>query len=577
MTKEYPSKTVYLRLLKYLRYFKTAFILAIIGNVLYGAINALLVKFIKPLLDNGFVDQDPWLITMLPYFIVMVFLARGVANFMSTFFMGSVGRHIVMSFRKELFEKYLVLPSRYFNSKDTGTLISKITYNAEQVAAAATEALTIVLRESVLAVGLLINMLTISPRLTVMFIVVVPLIASIMHILSRRLRRISHEVQNSMGSVTHIAEEVTRSHQVIKIFGGQEYERARFLKAIQNNRRQAMKEISATSIGVPVVQLVAGVALAWVIYMATNSWKADITPGAFTSMAASLWMILQPIKQLTKINGVIQKGIAGAASIFATLDSAAEGMGGSHKLERANGALSLQKVSFGYISGKPVLEDINLEIEAGRTIALVGPSGSGKSTLVHLLPRFYDQTAGLIELDGVSIKEFELNNLRSHFALVSQNVMLFNDTIRANIAYGRDDVTEEQIIEAAKQASAYEFIQDLPEGFDTLVGDNGVRLSGGQRQRIAIARAIIKDAPILIFDEATSALDSNAEHEIQLAMEKLRASRTTIVIAHRLSTVVDADKIVVINKGRVEAQGNHSALMQCSSTYQKLYEQQFAA
>lgn len=581
LTPPLPGKVVYRRLLTYVWPYRYAFMLAILGNILYGVIDAGITKLLQPLLNQGFVDHDITFIHWIPFVVIGIFIIRGLATFLSTFFMGWVGRNVVMNFRQQMFQHMMKLPTSYYDHTSSGEILSKIIYNVEQVADASSDALTVMVRESCTAVGLVVVMLSISWRLTLLFIVTVPLMAIIMSVVSKRMRAVSARIQASMGNVTHVAEEAIEGQKVIKAFGGQAYETEQFKNATHHNRQQEMKLIATSAISIPMIQVIGSVALAITVYLATlnpeHVLKTAITPGAFAAMMAAMIMLLKPIKQLTKVNSNIQKGIAGAASIFAFLDQKPEVDTGTNIISPVKGEVAFRHVSFTYASAEnqTTLNDISFEVKAGETIAIVGRSGAGKSTIASLLPRFYE-SHGEILIDGVNIRSMPLSHLRRQIAIVSQQVTLFNDTVARNIAYGQDDATREQIISAAESAYAMDFIQSLPQGLDTIIGENGVRLSGGQRQRIAIARAILKKAPILVLDEATSALDTESERHIQAALDKLMAQCTTLVIAHRLSTIENANRIMVIDKGRISEIGTHEALMTMKGLYANLRSMQYA-
>lgn len=572
-------RQVYRRLLTYVWPYRNAFALAILGNILYGVADAGMIKLLEPLLNEGFVNRNVVFIHWIPFIVIGIFIVRGFATFLSTYFMGWVGRQVVMNFRQAMFNQVLRLPTAYFDRTSSGEILSKITFNVEQVANASSDAFTVLVRETCAAIGFVIVMLTISWRLTLLFVVVVPIMAGIMSVVSRRMRMVSSRVQESMGDVTHVAEEVIEGQKVIKAFGGQHYERRQFDKATQHNRRQEMKLIVTSAISIPMVQLVGSLALAATVYLATleptHKWATSMTPGAFAAMMSSMIALLKPLKQLTKVNSNIQKGIAGAASIFAFLDEKPEQDTGTQVLAAPKGTVRFHQVRFGYNAGTNTLENISFDIKAGETVALVGRSGGGKSTIVSLLPRFYE-AEGEISIDGVPVSQLTLKSLREQIAIVSQQVVLFNDTVAKNIAYGCEEASIESIKAAAASAHALDFIESLPQGFETMVGENGVRLSGGQRQRIAIARAILKKAPILILDEATSALDSESERHIQAALDKLMGQCTTLVIAHRLSTIENADRIVVIDQGKIVEMGTHQALIAADGVYAQLRAMQYS-
>ena len=571
---------IYRRLLTYVWPYRYAFVLAILGNILYGVVDAGLIKLLQPLLDKGFVSHDMEFIRYIPVMVIGIFVVRGMATFLSTFFMGWVGRNIVMQFRQIMFKHLLRLPTSYYDKTSTGEILSKLIYNVEQVADASSDAITVLIRESCTVLGLMLVMLSISWRLTLLFVILMPVMAGIMSIVGKRMRTVSSRVQGSMGGVAHVAEEAIEGHKVIKAFGGEKYECNQMEEVTQYNRRQEMKLIATSSISIPLIQLVGSFALAGTIYLATlhpeHALRTSITPGAFAAMMSAMIALLKPIKQLTKVNSNIQKGLAGAISIFEFLDEPVENDQGKKVLENISGKIDFRGIQFTYDKSRWILDGVSFEVKPGETVAIVGRSGGGKSTLVSLLPRYYD-TLGEICIDGINIQELALSNLRSHIAIVSQHVTLFNDTIANNIAYGKENVTEEEIIKAARSAYAMEFIEKFPTGLQTRIGENGVRLSGGQRQRIAIARAILKKAPILILDEATSSLDSESERYIQTALDKLMKECTTLVIAHRLSTIENASRIIVIDEGRRVEMGTHDELMALNGHYAQLRALQYSS
>ena len=575
------GKQVYKRLLGEVKPYWVMFTLAIVGNILYAFVDAGLVKLLEPLLNEGFVARNESFIGWIPVVVLGIFTLRGLATFLSTYFMGWVGRTVVMNFRRKLFNQYLHLPHSFYDNHSSGELLSRITFNVEQVADACTDALTVMVRESFTAIGLLIVMLSISVPLTLLFLVTMPLMALVMHIFSKRLRKYSNRVQDSMADVTHISEEAIEGHQVVKSFTGQEQAQRTFDEISANNRHQEMRHITTSAISIPIIQILGACALAATIYLATadTTFSTSISPGAFAAMISSMLIILKPIKQLTKVNATIQKGIAGAASIFELLDEPIEPDHGTQPLGDAGGEIVFKRVSFQYPSAHgvaPVLKDISFSVKRGETVAIVGRSGGGKSTLVGLVPRFYDAD-GQILIDGIQVQDIPLQDLRNNIAVVSQHITLFNETIGYNIAYGAmgREVSSEEIMEATRSAYMLEFIDSLPDGLNTVVGENGLRLSGGQRQRIAIARAIIKKAPILILDEATSALDTESERYIQAALDDLMKHCTTLVIAHRLSTIENADKILVIEQGQIVEMGPHNELIEKGGAYVNLRRLQF--
>ncbi|MDX1335016.1 MAG: lipid A export permease/ATP-binding protein MsbA, partial [Gammaproteobacteria bacterium] len=497
----------------------------------------------------------------------------------SSYFMTKVGRYVIKDMRGEMFEKFLRLPISYYDRSSSGEMLAKIIYNVEQVAGAATTVLTTLVRDSIKVLGLLGYMIYLNWKLSLLFLVVAPIIALIVTYITRRFRNLSRRIQSSMGDVTHVSEEMIDGNRVIKIFGGQDYERKRFDRVNEQNRLLHMKMVATDSAASPIIQFILAIVIAFVVYYITSQSDAlGVTIGTFISFLAALAMMLTPIKSLTNINSALQKGIAAGESIFELFDTEEERDQGKQRIERARGAIQYRDVSYAYDEAKgDVLSNVNLEISPGETVAFVGRSGSGKTTLVNLLTRFYDIERGEVLLDGANLQSYALDSLRNQFAYVGQDVTLFNDTIANNIAYARAGSADiEEIREAARAAHALDFIEALPDGFETMVGENGVLLSGGQRQRLAIARALMKDAPILILDEATSALDTEAERHIQAALETLMQNRTTLVIAHRLSTVENADNIVVMQEGRIIEQGTHADLIGKGGQYARLHQMQFS-
>jgi len=572
------SKQLYKRLLKYLRPYWKMFVIAIISMIALSATQPLFPILLKPLLDESFVAKDLQSITLMPILFVLLFFVRGVASLISNTAMTWVSSRIVMDIRSELFKKVLILPKSYIDNHPTGNLISKITFNVTQVTTACTNALVTLIQDSLTLAGLLAWMFFLNWKLALVFFIIVPVAAMIIKLASDRLRKLSRYLQDSMGDMTHILEEGVNGNKVIKIYGGEDYEKSRFNHVNNWVRRYTIKIKVASALNVAVVELIAAIALAIIIYIASiKSANNEITVGGFISFFAAMAMLFAPTQRLTKINEVLQRGLAASESVFNILDEEPEKDTGQQTIARANGHLTFKETAFYYTNEEsPALQPTNLEIKPGETIALVGQSGSGKSTLVNLIPRFYNTQQGEILLDGININDLKLENLRQQIALVSQEIILFDDTIAANIAYGSmQQASDEQIDQAAHAAHAIEFIEKMPEGMQTQIGENGVKLSGGQRQRLAIARALLKDAPILIFDEATSALDTESERYVQDAMNTLRKNRTTIIIAHRLSTIKSADRIIVMDKGKIIETGNHTELLDKNGTYARLYHLQF--
>ena len=554
------------------------FLASVLGMVLIAATQPAIPALMKSLLDGSFVEKDPALIKLMPLGIIAIMLVHGAGSFLSEYCASWVGNRVVLDLRDSLFRKLVLLPTWYFENTNSGNIISKLTFDVAQVATAATNVITVLIKDGLTILGLTLWLLYLNWKLTLIALAFTPAIVAIIIVASRRLRTMSRHAQSAMGEITRVLQEATEAHKVVKVFGGQDYETRRFFGRANSLRRYLMKQAATAASNWPVVQLVTAVGLAVIVYLAIlQSQAAETTVGGFVSFVIASLMLTPPLKRLTKINEHLQRGLAASESVFRVLDEEPELDQGSVLLSRARGEIRFDRVSFGYSdAGSPALDDVSLTIKPGETVALVGPSGSGKTTLVNLIPRFYHPTTGRISLDGHDLETLQLKNLRANVALVSQEVILFDDTIAANIAYGvLADTPESDIIAAAKAAHAWEFIQDMSEQLQTLVGENGVKLSGGQRQRIAIARAFLKNAPVLIFDEATSALDTESERHVQAALEDLLQGRTTIVIAHRLSTVEKADRIVVLDKGRIAELGTHRDLLEKNGLYAQLYRVQF--
>jgi subfamily B ATP-binding cassette protein MsbA len=568
---------VYKRLFTYVRRYWIALVIAMVASIIYSGIDSWFVYFLKPLLNKGLVKKDARFLAWAPTLVLLVFMARGIASFFSNYSIASVSRNVIMRLRQDMFAHLQRLPASYYDHSTSGQIISIILYSVEQVANASADVLTTAIQSSFLIMGLLVVMFSISWKLSLMYFLIIPMITIIMRQTSMRVRRLSLSIQDSVAHLTHCTEEAVEGYKVVRAFGGQNYEIAKFDEAARTNRQREMKIVAARSWSVSAVQLVAAIALSVTLYVATLDISESIlSPGGFVAMVAAMLALLKPMKDLTSMQNKLYRGLAGAQTVFELLDQPIEIDRGARTLQRARGKIEFSHVNFSYDPEKSVLQDIDFTVQPGETVALVGRSGSGKSTLVSLLPLFYSTFTGNILLDDHSIRDYRLGDLRRQFALVSQHVTLFNDTIYNNIAYGRfEGVTEAEIRAAAKAAYALDFIEQLPNGLHTRVGENGVLLSGGQRQRIAIARAILKNAPILILDEATSSLDTESERYIQSALEDLMRNRTTLVIAHRLSTVEHADKIVVMDKGRMIEVGNHAELLEKNGAYARLYKMQF--
>ena len=573
------STQLYFRLLRYVKPYWGVFALSILGMLVTAATEVALPVAVKPFLDGTFVNKDPFLITWVPVFMVLLYIVRGGGAYLGTYASAWVGNKVVMDLRDMMFRRMLALPLGYFHDNTTGNLISRFTFDAAQVTGAATNVVTVLIKDSVTLLGLLAYLLYIDWKLTLLSLIMVPPIAVVVRYFNVRLRNMSRRTQDAMGDITQVLQETVECNKVVKIFGGQEYEANRFAVTSNRLRSFSMKQTAAAAGNVPIVQLLAAMAVAVVVYYATKQAQSDATTvGGFVSFLAAMLLLTSPLKRLTGVAEHLQRGLAAAESVFSLLDEKAEKDEGTTTLKRAHGDIRFDHVGYRYPrADAPALKNVTLSIRAGETIALVGSSGGGKTTFANLVPRFYHPDAGTITIDGNDIEELSLASLRRNIALVSQEVALFNDTVAANIAYGQAKGASRQAIEtAAAGAHALEFILAMPQGFDTLIGENGVRLSGGQRQRLAIARTILKDAPILILDEATSALDSESEKHVQAALEELMQDRTTIVIAHRLSTIESADRIVVLDKGEIAEIGTHRELLAEGGIYANLYAIQYS-
>ena len=567
---------IYGRLLSYVLPYLPHFLLSIVGFGVFAASQVAFAEWLKRVIDyvNNPVDD---LRLVWPVLLVLIALIRGISFFVGNYLLASISNRLVHELRTDLFNKIPVLPSSFFDRRSSGHLVSRITFNVMQVTGAATNALKILIREGLLVIGLVTYLMILSPKLASIFFIAAPFVAVIVSFAGRRLRKISSRIQTAMGDVTHVASETINAYREVKAFGGEDYEIRRFSKASENNRLQNLKLEATNAIASPLVQFFVSASLALITWLALDpSVLGEMSPGGFVAFFGAAGMLAKPVRQLSEINSLIQKGLAAASDIFEQLDQEPEENYGTYSPKKIKGSIEFKELSFSYEEdGKEVLTDINLTINSGETVAFVGRSGAGKTTLVSLIPRFYGQYEGDILLDGVSLKEYEIKNLRSHISLVGQHATLFNDTINRNICYGSIEEDFDKIISASEKAHADEFIRSMPDGYETVVGDNGVLLSGGQRQRIAIARSILKDSPILILDEATSSLDSESEEYIQEAMSQLTKGRTTLVIAHRLSTVESADSIVVLDEGKIKEQGTHEELLSKGNLYANLHAKQF--
>jgi len=576
---ETKSRVLYLRLLRYVAPYWRMFALAILTMVLVAATEPLFPAMMKPLLDGSFVNKDATTIRYIPFALVGLFLVRGVLGFASDYALSWVSNRVVFDLRAEMFSRLVNLPTRYYDDASSGALISKLAYDVSGVTAAATTVLTVLVRDTLTVVGLLAWMFYLDWKLSLITLVIGPVIALVIRAFSSRLREVSRNAQHAMGDITHVLDEAIECHKVVKVFGGQEYEQRHFSAAIKRMRDFAMRQTIAAGASVPLVQVCAAIAVAVIVYYSTQQTGAGgVTVGGFVSFMTATLMLLTPLKHLTGVNSSLQRGLAAAESVFSIIDEAPEEDRGTQRIGRAQGQIEFDRLSFSYPKAtRPALTDVSLRIAPGETVALVGGSGGGKTTLANLIPRFYQPSAGRILLDGVDTQTLSLASLRANLALVSQDVVLFNDTVAANIAYGPlADAGEAAIIAAAEAAHAMEFIREMPQGLQTMIGENGVRLSGGQRQRLAIARALLKNAPVLILDEATSALDTESERVVQAALETLMQGRTTLIIAHRLSTIEKADRIVVLQKGTIAEVGSHAELLARDGLYAYLYKIQFA-
>ena len=572
------SKDLYLRLLRYVFPYWKMFAVSLLGTVAFAATEPAMPALLKPLLDETFVTKNPEGLVRLPLLLMLLFVVRGVASFISSYFMKWVATRVIMDLRKEMFDRLQTLPTSYFENNSSGNIIAKFTFNVQRVMSAATDVLVTVVKDGLTIIGLIAYALYLNWQLSLVVFLIMPPTALVISYFSRRMRRLSRSLQDTVGDITRVIQEAINGSREIKIFGGEAYEERRFYKLNNWIRRYRMKVAIASSLNVPIVQVFTVGALSIVVYFASlQSQAGEITVGEFVALITALALLSSPIKRLTKINVILQRGLAAAESVFELIDEHPETDTGQIIIEDLRGEIEFRNISYThYGSDKPVLHDINLKIAAGETIALVGPSGGGKTTLVNLLPRFYNPTTGTILLDGVDTRDIKLTSLREHIAYVGQHIILFNDTIAANIAYGAQQrkLDEKAIKEVAERAHAIEFIEKFPDGLHTLIGENGVRLSAGQRQRLAIARALIKNAPVLILDEATSALDTESERVVQLALETLRSGRTSLLIAHRLSTIKNADRILAIKDGRVVESGTHNELLQLDGVYARLYKTQ---
>lgn len=566
------------RLMIFAKPYKSGLIAAIIGMIAYASVDAYVFSKLQPLIDNGFGGEDRSFLKWAPLFIIVMFVLRGTAHFIGNYCLAWVGNNVVADLRQKLFEHIMSMSVSFHDKESTGSLIAKLTYDSEQVLNATSKALITLVQQGAFVIGLLIIMFYNSWQLSLIFLVITPIIAVVVVFVSGRFRKISKNIQGAMGQVNSAAEQVFNAHKVVLTFGGQQGEFERFSKINKHNRQQRMKMVGTKAFSVPFIQVIASFALAVVLYVANfESMQATLTAGSFTTVLTMMAMLLRPLKLLTTVNSEFQTGMAAAISIFKVLDKKIEKDEGVLTLTAPKGELAFKNVNFTY-GGKeqPALKNISFTVSPGETLALVGRSGSGKSTASSLFLRFYDADSGEVQVDGIDVEQYKLTSLRQQFAYVSQQVVLFNDTVAKNIAYGKPKASKDEIIAAAKSAHVMEFVDNMPEGLETIIGENGAMLSGGQRQRIAIARALLCDAPFLILDEATSALDTESERHIQDALQVLQQNRTCIVIAHRLSTIESADKIIVMEQGEIIEQGDHQSLLAEKGAYAQLHNFQFS-
>lgn len=581
ITQDHSTWQTFKRLWPMISLFKIGIIVAMVAMIFNAAADAYLITMLKPLIDEGFgVDSDRNFLKVMAFIVVGLIFARGITSFISAYCLAWVSGKVVMTMRQKVFKHLMFMPVTFFDQNSSGRLLSRITYDSEQVASSSANALQSVIREGIYIVFLVTTMFYYSWRLSLVLFIIGPVIAVLIRVVSKRFRKLSRNMQESMGSMTESAEQMLRGHKVVLSFGGQKVEEERFNHTSNDMRRKGMKMMAASTIADPIIQVIASLALAVVLFVAGSPEIIgdDLTAGEFAAVIGALMGILRPLKTLTNVNAQFQRGMAASQTLFTLFDLPTEKNEGTYQIERAKGDIRFENVTFTYFGKEqPALKNISFNLPAGKTLALVGRSGSGKSTIANLITRFYEIDSGNIYLDDHKIQEYTLNNLREQCAIVSQQVHLFNDTIANNIAYAaKDKYSREQIEAAAKAAYAMEFIEKMSQGLDTVIGENGVSLSGGQRQRLAIARALLRNSPVLVLDEATSALDTESERAIQAALDELQKDRTVLVIAHRLSTIENADEILVVDQGEIIERGSHKVLLEKGGAYKQLYQMQFS-
>lgn len=572
-------REVYRRLWSYVSPHHLIGLIAIVAMAGTAVVEVTMVWLVEPLIDEALVARQLETARWMPFAFAAIFFLRGLTGFATEASLGWIGRSVISSLRLEVFSKFLTLPTKFFERHSTAPLMSRMIYNVEMVAESVTSVVVIAVRDFLTVIAAISLMIYQSPKLFVFVVILLPIVATLVQVLGKAFRRYSRRIQDSVGEVAQVSDEVLNANRIVKIFGGHEYEYERLSGIDQRNRQQHVKLIYFKSFGTALTQVVFGIGVAFVIYVASGmSVDGLLSAGQFMSFFGAMMLLLQPLRRIMNVNATLQRGLAAGQSLFGVIDEPDEVNSGTTVKDRVSGKIEFRDVSFAYDDDQlQVLDGVSCIVEAGKTLAIVGHSGSGKSTLVSLLPRFYDIENGTILLDDIPVQDYELLNLRSNISLVTQEVVLFNDTIANNLAYGQlRQCPRSELLEAAEAAHIMDFVKDMPDGMDTVVGDRGVLLSGGQRQRIAIGRALLKDAPILILDEATSSLDTQSERRIQAALDALMKNRTTLVIAHRLSTVEKADQIIVLDKGRITESGTHKTLLEQGGIYANLYRLQFS-